>query len=151
MRFRLTLLLIIGIFIFSGCAGILNKLKGTDSPKPLESQIILRFTDIPVPNGFKLISQDSYTFESGGVRVGVLKYKGRGITEQIVSFYKDQMPLYNWSLLNVIGYGEILLNFDRDSESCIVRIIPKGRSITINISLGPKVKTTPKKADKPIK
>jgi len=104
----------------------------------LEPEMKLKFPDIPVPTGFKFLPQDSYTFESSGVRVGVLRYKGKAEPEQVINFYREQMPMFNWNLLNVIEYGERLINFERDNETCIIRLLPKGRSVIIIISMGPK-------------
>ena len=135
---------------FIGCAAISKKDKGMGSPALLEPQITLKFSDLPVPAGFKLLPQDSYSFESAGMRVGLLKYQGKANVDQVLNFYKEQMPMYNWNLLNIIEYGEHLMNFDRDTETCIINLLPKGKSITITISLGPKP-PTPKRSDKPVK
>jgi len=148
------LLAIIAIFSLCGCASTFGK-KG-DLPADLQPQMLFKFSDIPAPSGFKLIPQDSYSFESAGVRVGVLKYKGKAAPERVVNFYKNQMPLYNWNLLNIVEYGDRMLNFDRDQESCIIRLNPGSfNSVTIIISVGPKAQThfkkTDKKAEKPVK
>ncbi len=134
-----------------GCAGVSKKDTLPQDRPLLEPQVMLKFNDIPAPLGFKLLAQDSYIFESGGIRVGILKYQGNANVEQVVNFYKDQMPLYNWNLLNVIEYGERLLNFEREAETCIVRLLPKGSHITITIALGPRSETKSKKSDKPVK
>ena len=134
-----------------GCAGLSKKDTVPKNEALLEPQAMLKFSDIPTPAGFKLLTQDSYTFESAGIRVGMLKYQGKANVEQVVNFYKDQMPLYNWNLLNAIEYGERLLNFEREQETCIIRLLPKGNNITIAIALGPKGGARPKKADKPVK
>jgi hypothetical protein len=60
------------------------------------------------------------------------------------------MPMYNWNLLNVVEYGERLMNFDRDMETCVISLAPKGNSVTITISVGPKPQI-PKKSKQPIK
>ncbi len=143
-------LLVIGLCL-GGCAGLSKK---DDLPKNealLEPQAALKFSDIPTPVGFRLSPQDSYSFESGGIRVAILKYHGKADVEQVVNFYKDQMPLYNWNLLNIIEYGERILNFERETESCIVRILAKGNNITLTIALGPKSEAKPKKSEKPVK
>ena len=139
------------VLVLWGCAGVSKKGAPFKEEALLEPQSTLKFNDIPAPAGFKLLAEESYTFESAGVRVGVLKYQGKADVEQVVNFYKDQMPLYNWNLLNVVEYGERLLNFDREQESCIINLSPKGRNITIVVCLGPKSGIRPKKSDKPVK
>jgi len=144
------LFIIIGIFLLAGCETLLKKNKTSTSPAALEPQAIVKFSDIPVPAGFKFLALDSYSFESGGVRVAVLKYQGKANIEQVMNFYKDQMPMYNWNLLNIIEYGQRLMNFDRESETCIIALEPKGSAVIVTVSLGPKSQMR-KKADKLVK
>jgi hypothetical protein len=101
--------------------------------------------------GFRSLPHGSYSFESSNVRVGVLKYQGKADAEQVVNFYKEQMPMYNWFLLNAVEYGDRILNFDRENETCIVNLQPRGNNVIVTISLGPKSQVPSKKAKKPIK
>jgi hypothetical protein len=137
------------VVALTGCAS-LSKNKDLSSPSALEPQAMLKFGDIPVPTGFKFLPKDSYSFESSGVRVGVLKYQGKANVDQVVNFYKEQMLMYNWSLLNVVEYGERMMNFDRDNETCIINIQPKGNNISMTVSVGPKSQVH-KKSNKPLK
>ncbi|MBU0710087.1 MAG: hypothetical protein KJ793_05185 [Candidatus Omnitrophica bacterium] len=137
---HLAIFLVIGIFVLSGCT---STSKSTGMNTILEPQAILRFGDVPVPVGFKLLLNDSYAFESAGTRVGVLKYYGKADADRLVEFYKAQMPIYDWNLLNVVEYGERLLNFERDDEICIISLLPKFNLFRLNyllatISIGPK-------------
>jgi len=142
--------LIIGLVLFSiivlaGCAGLTSKDKPEADPNILEPQAVLKFSDVPVPNGFRQL-QDSYSFESSGVRVGVLKYQGKANPDQVVNFYKEQMMMYNWNLLNIVEYGQRLMNFDRENETCVITMMPKGKDITLVITLGPKSQLPQKKS-----
>lgn len=134
-----------------GCASMQKQDASLKNEALLEPQTAMKFSDIPVPAGLQPLPKDSYAFESSGVRVGILKYRGKVAVGQVINFYKEQMPLYNWDLLNVIEYGEHLLNFEREEESCIVTLLPKGNNITVTIALGPKSNLRAKKADKPVK
>jgi len=135
-----------------GCASLSgNSDAKSANPGVLEPQAILKFSDIPVPVGLKNLPSQSYSFESSGVRVGVLKYQGKNNPDQVVNFYKEQMAMYNWNLVNIVEYGQRLLNFERENESCIIAIEPKGSSINLTISLGPKSQTAAKKAKSPVK
>jgi len=135
------------ILTLSGCASLSNK----NDLSPLKSQVLLKFQDVPIPANFKLQQQGSYSFESSGLRAAVLKYKGQASLEQIVNFYKEQMPMHNWVLLNTMEYGDCLMNFDRDEESCIISISSKGNNSIISISLGPKSKGLSKKTKQNLK
>jgi len=138
------------VIALTGCAGISGKDDMSKSPAILEPSSILKFSDVPVPAGFKLLPQNSYSFESSGVRVGVLKYQGKASPDRVINFYKEQMPMFNWNLLNVIEYGDRLMNFERENETCIISLLPKGNTVTVIISVGPKPQI-PKKPNKPVK
>jgi len=145
----LIMLLCFSLLILSGCATVIGKDR-QKAPAMLEPQAVVKFSDVPVPMGFKLLAKDSYFFESTGVRVGVLRYQGKASADRVVIFYKEQMPMYNWTLLNIVEYGDRLLNFDRDAESCIIGLSSKGSLTSITISVGPKAQVY-KKAEKPLK
>lgn len=144
-------LLFFSIFWLLGCADFSKNDSMSKPASLLEPSATLKFSDVPVPAGFKLLPQDSYSFENSGVRVGVLKYHGKANPDQVISFYKEQMPMYNWNLLNLVEYGDRLMNFERENETCIINLLPKGNAISIIISLGPKPQIPPKKYKQPIK
>jgi hypothetical protein len=133
-------ILLVGVFItgFLGCVTTSDKAAVPKNEAMLEPSTMLKFSDVPTPTGFRSLPQESYSFESAGIRVGLLKYQGKANPDQVVNFYKEQMGMYNWNLLNLIEYGERLLNFEREGESCIVTISGKGNNVIVTISLGPK-------------
>ena len=139
----------VSLSLLAGCAGL--EKRDTTNPSLLEPQAMVKFTDMPVPAGFRFLPKSSYSFETHGVRVGMLKYQGKANPDQIVAFYKEQMAMYNWNLLNIIEYGERQLNFDRDTETCVITLSPRGSSTLISIALGPKGQFVPKKEAKPVK
>jgi hypothetical protein len=147
-RFFLFVFLITLLFL-QGCSS-LPKGENLSSPKILEPSTNIKFADIPIPSGFKPLLHDSYSFQTSNVRVAVLKYSGRPDAERVFLFFKEQMPLYGWNLLNTIEYGRRLLNFEKENESCIITIEPKKLSTEFIISLGPK-QTILKKEQTPIK
>lgn len=100
----------------------------------------LRFSDVPAPAGFKLVQDKSFIFQTEDTRVALLKYTGRAKLPDLIDFYKEQMLLYNWELLNIVEYGKSILNFARSNQTCIVTIESKGMRKIITISLAPKSK-----------
>jgi len=120
---------------FSGCA---TAQKQALQPQNLEPSAMLRFNDIPVPSGFRILPERSFILESGGVRAGILKYTGKADAQSVVLFYRNQMPVYNWALLNVLEYGDHMLNFERENESCVITVKPAGGRAEIVVSLAPK-------------
>jgi len=144
------------IFLSTICCLLTTALTGcsTTSNSRIEPQAVLKFTDVPIPVGLKPLSAASYSFESSGVRVGVLKYQGKANIDQIINFYKEQMPMYNWNLINIVEYGQRLMNFERENETCIITLQPAGfwnEDALVTISLGPKSQGSVKKAKTPVK
>ncbi len=141
----------IAVILLAGCASIDGDGAAIKAQEPLEPQAVLKFTDVPVPANFKPILKESYSFETAGVRVGMLKYQGNSTADRVVNFYKEQMPAANWELINIVEYGDRLLNFERDDETCTITVRPKGKSAIITIALGPKSQIAARKSDRPLK
>lgn len=139
-------MLLSACFAIFGCETLTNKKNNALDLGLLEPQTLLKFSDVPVPMGFKLIASESYSFEAYGIRVGLLKYRGKADIDKVVNFYKEQMEMYNWNLLNAVEYGQRMLNFDRETETCIVNLVPQGRYIISTISIGPKAEPVVKKS-----
>lgn len=123
---------------FSGCASTENKAMGGSGTGYLEPSYVQKFTDIPVPRGFKFLPAASYAFKSGDIRAGVLIYQGLAPAEQVMAFYQQQMPMHKWSLLNLVEYGNRLMNYDRENESCVINIIPRTFNTRVIITIGRK-------------
>jgi len=150
MKKRVSFLILSGfcILVLTGCTTFQ---KDKINPALLEPQANLKFTDVPIPVGFKAIPLESFCFQTTSMRTGLLKYRGKANADLLVNFYKEQMPMYNWTLFNVVEYGERLMNFDRENETCIITIVPKGNSAAlITIAVGPKNQVYAKK-EKPLK
>ena len=140
-------LIFILTFFLAGCAttggSSSSELEGDEAyaPAGLAAAAKLRFSDLPVPRGFKLIKDKSFVFQTEETRVALLKYSGRAGLPELVDFYREQMSLCSWRLLNVVEYGKSVLNFERAQQSCIVSIEPGGmRRKIITISVAPRAK-----------
>jgi hypothetical protein len=144
------------LFLSISCFLLTAALSGctTISSNRIEPQAILKFSDLPIPAGLKSLPQVSYSFENAGVRVAVLKYQGKANIDQVINFFKEQMPMYNWNLINIIEYGQRLLNFERENETCIITIQVAGfwnEDALVTISLGPKSQNLTKRSKSPVK
>ena len=136
--------LIFGFFVFSaGCATTnTNSSSGYSQQGATGMSSILKFEDVPVPAGFRLIDNESFTFQNDRMRVGLLKYAGSPDANRVVAFYKEQMPMYNWDLINVIEYGQRVMNFERSDQTCIVTIQPLSTRTIIAVAVAPKSGTS---------
>lgn len=105
--------------------------------KELGVSDISRFDDIPVPLGFKYLPLNSFVYESGKIRLGVLEYSGKGFPYKIVKFYKENMTIYGWQILNVIEGKETTLSFGKGKEICIIKFTYRGTLGSLIISISP--------------
>ena len=135
------------LFLMSGCATMYDDGYGKSSTeqKALDVSTLLRFNDVPVPAGYKVLNSESFAFQNDAIRVALLKYVGSRTQDQVVLFYKEQMPTYNWSPINIIEYERRMLNYEKGSESCIITVESKGRKSIVIIAISPK--SRPMKAD----
>lgn len=134
-----TVLAIFLVLLLAGCATWPKKgsdIKGEEAV--LGTSPILKFADIPVPIGFKLIRDKSFTFQNDATRVGLMRYTGRTNVDKVVAFYKEQMPLYNWNLVNIVEYGTRILNFEKGNQSCIITLETSVTTTFLTIALSPR-------------
>ncbi|MCK4859352.1 MAG: hypothetical protein KAS87_02215 [Candidatus Omnitrophica bacterium] len=103
----------------------------------LEVASSLRFEDVPIPSAFRLKSGDSFVFQNDKTRMGLLRYIGKPEVTEIIKFYKEQMSLYNWNLLSIVEHNKVVLNFEKQGESCAITLEPLTTRTIITISLVP--------------
>jgi hypothetical protein len=137
--------------LIAGCVTLPPKDSTGDTEKnkmSLSVASILKFEDIPVPSGFKLLDKESFAFQNDKSRVALLKYYGGQNAEHILMFYKEQMASFNWSLVNIIEYDKKVLNYENSEESCIITIQPQGGKSMVTVALSPKSRPIKPEKDK---
>ncbi|MEA3346456.1 MAG: hypothetical protein U9Q21_00010 [Candidatus Auribacterota bacterium] len=146
MKRIMVLAVVFSVMLIGGCAtwnkgGVRKSSSDSydDSAIGLLLSESLKFDDVPVPAGFRLNVKDSFAFQNNTMRVGVLTYRGKADPQEIINFYKEQMPLYNWRLLNLIEHETVQILFDKADETCVIILVP-GRTSTLKISVAPKSK-----------
>ncbi|MDP8229942.1 MAG: hypothetical protein P9L93_02435 [Candidatus Gorgyraea atricola] len=129
----------LSLIVLSGCTTMSGSSSYSSSgDTSLDVAAMLRLEDVPVPTGFKVLNAESFAFQNDVTRVALLKYTGSKTADQVVAFYKQQMPMYNWNPINIIEYERRMLNYEKSGESCIVTIEGKGRKSTLIIAISPK-------------
>jgi len=56
----------------------------------------------------------------------------------LIDYFKEELPLQGWNLINVVEYGERRLSFQKNDESLIILIYPEKRGARLVITLTPK-------------
>ncbi len=129
------------VLFLAGCVTLPQKESADDAGKnkaSLSVAPILKFEDLPTPSGFKLLDKESFAFQNDKSRVALLKYYGGQNAEQVLAFYKEQMALFNWAMVNIIEYEKKVLNYENSEESCIITIQPQGGKSMVTVALSPK-------------
>jgi hypothetical protein len=140
---------LLALVLLAGCATFPQGESSSDAEQnkvTLSVAPILKFEDIPVPAGFRILEKESFAFQNDKSRVALLRYYGAKTADQVVVFYKEQMASFNWDLINIIEYDKKVLNYDNSEESCIITIQPQGGKSMVIIALSPK--SRPIKAQK---
>ena len=139
------------LMLLSACVSTPSRGSDPTQVSSLEPAAMLKMQDVPVPAGFVFVPEESYAFQSTNFRAGLLRYKGKGGGDQVIVFFKEQMPMYGWNLVNIVEYERRLLSFEKDQEACIITVEGKDNRLVITVSIAPKSQASPRKTDKPIK
>ncbi|MCM8782460.1 MAG: hypothetical protein NC828_05355 [Candidatus Omnitrophica bacterium] len=143
----LVILGIMGSCIISGCTSMPIARRSSESgegartERPLRVAAALRFEDLPVPENFSPLRDQSFVFQDDRARVGLMRYTGRANANQVVTFFKTQMGLYNWDLINIVEHGSITMNFLKSNESCVVTVEPLTTKTVLSVLISPRTGT----------
>ena len=133
------------LIVFLGCASAGPNTRSDGATKELGVASILKFEDVPIPAGFRIVTDQSFSFQNELTRVGILRYAGRANAQRVIQFYKDQMPLYNWQFVNMIEYDRSLLNFEKADQTCTVTVEVGITKTALAIAVAPKGTSVSKK------
>ncbi len=135
------ILFVLPLFI-AGCASLsYYSPPGNESPveeEGIKKAIKQKFDDIPVPEKMVLDTQNSFIFDNGKIRLANLKYSTRLAPEDVIAYFKKQLPLQGWELINMVEYGISRLSFANENESLEIAIYPERRGCRVIITLTPK-------------
>lgn len=133
MRRLVLISLILGsFFLCNSCLSMDEKESAVPkSVRPMSISEFFKFENIPVPEGYKLDKKKSFVFRNDVLLVAFLTYKGKSKADEVAGFFKEQLPLYGWKLINVIEYGERVLNFEMDGQTCIITVDRKGKTFEL--------------------
>ena len=82
--------------------------------------------------------KESFLYETRATKTGLLIYEGRGEMEKLSSFFKQQMPKYEWRLVSNFELHNVMLTFIKEGWSSIIYILPQeGETKRLEIRVGP--------------
>jgi hypothetical protein len=105
---------------------------------PLQPGTASLFSDIPVPRGFTYEPSKSFSDLGRGYRTGQLLFSGNAAVEDVVQFYKEQMPANSWTEeRNLRSSDNVAMYFKKGEERSTITIKAGGviSSTTIKIEV----------------
>lgn len=87
-------------------------------PRP----IYYDFQDIPVPQELSVVQKDSYVFQSGNMKAGLLTLRGRVDINSVINFFQSAMPRENWQQRGGFRYRRSVLIFEKPDKICVIKI-----------------------------
>jgi hypothetical protein len=91
------------------------------APRPL----FYDFPDIPVPSEVKLLSKDSYVFQAGSLKTGLLTFRGRVDINSAINFFQMAMPREGWKAKGGFRYKRSVLIFEKPEKTCVINLYEK--------------------------
>jgi len=95
------------------------------------------FPDIPVPGELDLISHESYVFQYGQLRAGVLSLRGRVDLNSVINFFQVAMPRESWKAKGGFRYKRSVLIFEKPDKTCIIHLYENVFYCYVNIYVAP--------------
>jgi hypothetical protein len=130
------------VFLLPSCTLMQENVK---KEPPIEKKINLakfQFEDLPIPNNFKIINEDSFVYETDDYRTGIIKYRGHDNFKNVSNFFKGELPKYSWELKNSIEYQNVAqLIFEKPNWIAVTYIEQDGSEVIITLTIGPVSKT----------
>lgn len=97
----------------------------------------LDFPDIPIPSELKVVPDDSYVFQSGAFKTGLLTLKGRVDINSVINFFQTAMPRENWKAKGGFRYRRSILVFDKPDKTCIINLYEKTYYSYVEVYVAP--------------
>jgi hypothetical protein len=129
---------LVSLAAFSGCKS--GNQQGAAPQTQFSNDV--SFEDIPVPAGFILMRNESYSFQNDVTRVGHLVYKGRSDINNVLAFFQQQMPLHGWQEMSYIDSTSSTRYYDKEGQTCILTVGKRTgwHNIRVDLSMRPKSK-----------
>ncbi len=142
---RLARVFWISLVLFSllaafGCEDLASSQRGRGPGPELQQSVATsyRFDDIPIPSDMTLNRKESFVYETGKFKTGLVVYSTKGDTGQLAGFFKQKMPQYQWKLLSNFELNNAMLIFLKEGMTAVIYILPQeGDSKRIEIRVGP--------------
>lgn len=121
------------VSLISGCDTLTSPSRGGGKLYVARETVI---PDLPIPEGFSMDLNRSYYNSGKGTRTGLLTYTGQAETVELLSFFRDNMPVSGWTLKKESSdFGSYVLHYVKNAEAADVRIVPGRFTTDVTVSL----------------
>ncbi len=104
---------------------------------PESNFVYYDFDDIAVPSGFKLSSEDSFVYQSGGLKSGLLVFDGRIEPVSATNFMVAAMTRDNWRLKSSFKYNRTLMLFEKPGKVAFIAITESITNTRLEVWVAP--------------
>lgn len=130
-------IMLLGVY---GCADLFSfrtvREREPETRQPIATSY--RFEDIPLPPGMALNRKESFVYETGATKTGLLIYQGKGEMEKLANFFKREMQNYQWRLVSNFELHNVMLTFIKEGWSSVIYILPQDdETKRLEIRVGP--------------
>lgn len=124
--------------VVAAAALILAGCESTDRSPSASAMKHPLLEDIPLPNGFKLVDDQSMARASGRTRIARVKFIGATERAAVMRFFEEYMPRAGFDLRHCgFDRGVYELRFESAGEECTFRVAPEKSKTAIFVELGP--------------
>jgi len=106
-------------------AGALGLAACGSNSKSEADQRLAALTDLPLPRGYDLSRSGTVIFGEGDTWNGKVVYTINSAAEDMVTFYRRDMPALGWQEISVFRGPTSVLNFQRGNRVATVQISPR--------------------------
>jgi len=132
------------LFLFTGCAGLINSLGVSSNPSEQSEEASIPlyrdFEDVAIPRELKEDKKNTYIIESSGYRSGILALKGRVERNSLINFFKDNMSKDNWKAITSFKTPKrSIMLFQKENRWCMINVTEKEINTYIEIGVVPTI------------
>lgn len=91
------------------------------TPRPM----FYDFGDIPVPTELEIVQNESYVFQSGPFKAGLMTFKGRVDINSVINFFQMALPREGWKTKGGFRYRRSVLIFEKQDKTCVINLYTK--------------------------
>jgi hypothetical protein len=110
--------------VLLAAAGALG-LASCSSSNSEADQRLAALTDLPLPRGYDLSRSNTVIFGEGDTWNGKVVYTINSAAEDMVTFYRRDMPALGWQEISVFRGPTSVLNFQRGNRIATVQVSPR--------------------------